>query len=134
MKEYFFEFFDNSENVLPANNRLVFKSFEVNSAIESLIKFSNTTNQTDITPRHSKNFSGNDPKGELSISIPTNDSLHEFITWELGDYLANNVTTTDVKHIQNSILNLLITTVIKNINPQLTSCKSNDLKVEKEQS
>ncbi len=90
-----------------------------------IIEYSNDTNCPTIVPSE-------ESKEALSILSPTDESLSDFIHGEISDYLNERVDTTDHEHIRDSIRNLLITVIKANTNPQLTSDKSNDQKLEKE--
>ena len=68
-----------------------------------------------------------------SLSIPSDDSLSSFIYWYFGDYFNDNVDTDDHEYMKQNLLNLIVTVLIQNINPQSIPDKSNVPELEKEQ-
>ena len=128
-------FFNKIVNESPDNKRtVIFKSVDVNFDTAFIIEYSRETRFTDINPTIDNNCPQAIVTEPFFPSIPTKDSLNKFISWEISKYLNDDVDSQDVKEIHDTILNLIITCIIKNVNLLLTSCKSNDLQVEKEPS
>ncbi len=116
----------------PTKRKIIFNSVEVSFDIASIIESSKDTSCADIEPTDDKTFVTNNIFDLSSLSIPTKDSYDEFISWEIGSYLDDNIDNTVYDKIKNNIMNLIITIAIKNVNFLLNFYKSNDNQPEKE--
>ena len=109
-----------------------FESIDMECAMVNMTIRSNQAKFTVIEPMVSKYSLGISYlfKENLSLLIPLEESIGLFIATYLDGYLAD-ICTSDNNEILQSLYNLIIITLIKNVGLLLNSHKSNDNQPEK---